>query len=182
MSNIADLLFQANILKDIPRSGYHFLGAGAESIAEHTYSTTFIAFVLANIVPGIDGHRLISMCLVHDLTESRIGDLNTVHKDYIRADAEKAIKDTVENLPFGDVMEDLIKEFEGNQTLEARLARDADQLAMIIDLKTLADIGYHPPEKWLPPIINRLQTDVARSLVDDILKTPYDNWWLKKMG
>jgi putative hydrolase of HD superfamily len=122
------------------------------------------------------------MCLVHDLTESRIGDLNTVHKDYVRADAEKAIKDTVENLPFGDVMEDLIKEFEGNQTLEARLAQDADQLAMIIDLKTLADIGYHPPEKWLPPIINRLQTDVARSLADDILKTPYDNWWLKKMG
>ena len=182
MSNIADLLFQANLLKDIPRSGYHFLGAGAESIAEHTYSTTFIAFVIANIVPEIDGRRLISMCLVHDLTESRIGDLNTVHKDYVRANAEKAIKDTVVELSFGDVLEDLIREFEDNRTIEAKLARDADQLAMIIDLKTLADVGYHPPEKWLPPIVNRLQTDVARSLAEDILKTPYDNWWLKKIG
>ena len=180
MSNIADLLFQANLLKDIPRSGYQFLGAGAESIAEHTYSTTFIAFIFANIVPEIDGHRLISMCLVHDLTESRIGDLNTVHKNYVRSDVEKAIKDTVGELSFGDVLEDLIREFEDNRTTEAKLARDADQLAMIIDLKTLADIGYHPPEKWLPPIVNRLQTDVARSLAEDILKTPYDNWWLKK--
>ena len=182
MSKIADLLFQANLLKDIPRSGYQFLGAGAESIAEHTYSTTFIAFIFANIVPEIDGHRLISMCLVHDLTESRIGDLNTVHKDYVRADAEKAIKDTVGELSFGGVLEDLIREFEDNRTTEAKLARDADQLAMIIDLKTLADIGYHPPEKWLPPIVNRLQTDVARSLAKDILETPYDNWWFKKIG
>ena len=182
MSNIADLLFQANLLKDIPRSGFQFLGAGNESVAEHSYSTAFIAFVLANIVPDIDGPRLISMCLVHDLSEARIGDLNTVHKEYVRADADKALRDTVEGLPFGAVLEDLINEFEANHTLEAKLARDADQLALIIDLKALADIGYKPPEKWLPPIIGRLQTEAAQILADDILKTPYDNWWLKKMG
>ena len=182
MSNIADLLFQANLLKEIPRSGFQFLGAGNESVAEHSYSSAFIAFVLANIVPDIDGPRLISMCLVHDLSESRIGDLNTVHKEYVRADADKALRDTVEGLPFGAVLEDLISEFEANQTPEAKLARDADQLALIIDLKTLVDIGYKPPEKWLPPIIGRLQTDAARLLAADILKTPYDNWWLKKMG
>ena len=182
MSKIADLLFQAKLLKDIPRSGFQFLGAGDESVAEHTYSTAFIAFVLAHIVPDIDGCRLISMCLVHDLTESCIGDLNSVHKDYVCADADKAIRETVEGLPFGENLEDLIREFEANQTLEAKLARDADQLALIMDLKALADLGYKPPEKWLPPIVDRLQTDTARSLADDILKTPYDNWWLKKMG
>jgi putative hydrolase of HD superfamily len=79
-------------------------------------------------------------------------------------------------------LEDLINEFEDNQTPEAKLARDADQLALIIDLKALADIGYKPPEKWLPPIVSRLQTEVARSLAEDILETPFDNWWLKKMG
>lgn len=182
MSNIADLLFQSKLLKDIPRSGFQFLGAGSESVAEHTYSTTFLAFILANIVPDIDGCRLICMCLVHDLTESCVGDLNTVHKDYVRADADKAIRDTVEGLPFGEKLEDLIREFEANRTPEAKLARDADQLALIMDLKALADIGYKPPEKWLRPIVDRLQTGAARSLADDILKTPYDNWWLKKMG
>lgn len=182
MSHIADLLFQSKLLKNIPRSGFHFLGAGDESVAEHTYSATFIAFVLSNIVPEVDGCRLITMCLVHDLTESRIGDLNTVHKDYVRANADKALRDTVGKLPFGAVLEDLINEFEDNQTPEAKLARDADQLALIIDLKALADIGYKPPEKWLPPIVSRLQTEVARSLAEDILETPFDNWWLKKMG
>jgi putative hydrolase of HD superfamily len=35
MKRIADLLFEARILKEIPRSGFHFLGVGRESIAEH---------------------------------------------------------------------------------------------------------------------------------------------------
>jgi putative hydrolase of HD superfamily len=182
MGQIADLLFQARLLKDIPRSGFHFLGAGNESVAAHSFSTAFIAFVLGQTVPDIDGCRLISMCLVHDLNESRIGDLNTVHKEYVAADAEKALMDTVAELPFEGALEDLIREFEANKTPEAKLARDADQLALIIDLKALADIGYDPPRKWLPPIIGRLQTDAARVLAADILKTSYDNWWLKKMG
>jgi len=32
MKNIAKLLFEAHILKEIPRSGYQFLGAGKESV------------------------------------------------------------------------------------------------------------------------------------------------------
>jgi putative hydrolase of HD superfamily len=36
MKNIANLLFEAKMLKEIPRSGFHFLGSGKESIAEHT--------------------------------------------------------------------------------------------------------------------------------------------------
>ncbi len=34
MKNIANLLFEAKMLKEIPRSGFHFLGSGKESIAE----------------------------------------------------------------------------------------------------------------------------------------------------
>ena len=75
MKNIVNLLFEANILKEIPRSGYHFLGAGKESVAEHTFSTAMIAFVMSKLEQDVDALRLISMCLVHDLPEARIGDL-----------------------------------------------------------------------------------------------------------
>ncbi|MGD8981799.1 MAG: HD domain-containing protein, partial [Desulfobacterales bacterium] len=53
MKNIANLLFQANILKNIPRSGYQFLGAGKESIAEHSFSVSFIAFVMIQMEPDV---------------------------------------------------------------------------------------------------------------------------------
>ncbi|MCP4694311.1 MAG: HD domain-containing protein, partial [Desulfobacterales bacterium] len=41
MKQIAKLLYEARMLKEIPRSGYGFLGAGKESVAEHTFITSF---------------------------------------------------------------------------------------------------------------------------------------------
>jgi len=95
MRNIANLLFKAKILKNIPRSGYHFLGVGKESVAEHSFGTAFIAYVISQIEPDVDALKLISMCLVHDLTEAKIGDLNYVQKKYVTADENKAVADSL---------------------------------------------------------------------------------------
>jgi putative hydrolase of HD superfamily len=182
MSRIADLLFQSRLLKEIPRSGFHFLGCGKESVAEHAFSTSFIAWVMAQEEAGIDAGRLIAMCLVHDLTESRIGDLNSVNKAYAVCDQDRAVADTVHGLPFAGALAELIREFDANRTLEARLARDADQLALILELKALADIGCEGPEKWLPKVIERLQTGTGRRLAEEILQTARDDWWLQDLG
>lgn len=181
MSRISDLLFQARMLKAIPRSGFGFLGAGRESVADHCFSTAFIAFVISRMQPQIDALRLISMSLVHDLTEARIGDLNSVQKEYVIADEAKALGDTVSELPFGDFLAALIDEYEANQTVEARLAHDADQLALILDLKALSDLGYRPPSKWLPPVVRRLQTETGKLLAQEILATEWDEWWLSRL-
>ena len=180
MKEIVNLLFQARLLKSIPRSGYHFLGAGSESIAEHTFMTAFIALIMAQMDESVDAQRLVSMALVHDLAETRTGDLNTVHKEYVTADETRAMADTIQGLPFGGTMDDLVREFNKGETIEAKLVRDADQLAFVLDLKALADVGYEPPKKWIPPVIERLQTDFAKRLAGTVLKTHWDDWWLKK--
>ena len=178
MKHIANLLFEAKMLKEIPRSGFHFLGCGKESIAEHTFSTTFIAYVLAQLNPEIDALKLITMCLVHDLAEARTGDLNTVNKTYVTADETKALADTTRRLPFGSSLSGLIKEFNENHSIEAQLAHDADQLALILELKDLSDIGYAPPDTWLPHVLKRIKTDVAKKIAQSIMETNRDDWWL----
>jgi putative hydrolase of HD superfamily len=180
MKHIANLLFEAKMLKEIPRSGFHFLGAGKESIAEHTFSTTFIAYVMAQLEPEIDALKLITMCLVHDLAEARTGDLNTVHKTYVTADEVKALEDTTRPLPFGSSITNLIKEFNANHSIEAQLAHDADQLALVLELKYLSDIGYAPPDTWLPPVLKRIKTKVAIKIAQSIMETHRDDWWLNK--
>ena len=180
MKHIANLLFEAKMLKEIPRSGFHFLGAGKESIAEHTFSTTFIAYVMAQLDPEIDALKLITMCLVHDLAEARTGDLNTVNKTYVTADEAKALEDTTRHLPFGSSMTGLIKEFNENHSTEAQLAHDADQLALILELKYLSDIGYAPPDTWLPHVLKRVKTKVAKKIAQSIMETHRDDWWLNK--
>ena len=178
MKKIAKLLFEAKMLKEIPRSGYHFLGAGKESVAEHSFSTTFIAYVMSQLLPEVDALKLINMCLVHDLAEARIGDLNTVHKKYVTADENKALEDATAGISFGHNLVELIKEFNDGRTTEARLARDADQLALILELKELIDIGYEPPKTWIQNVIDRLQTETGKKICQALMQTNRDEWWL----
>jgi putative hydrolase of HD superfamily len=178
MKNIANLLFEAKMLKEIPRSGYHFLGVGQESVAEHCFSTTFIAYVISRMEPEVDALKLICMCLIHDLPEARIGDLNTVHKKYVKADETKALKDTIKGLAFGQNLTDLFAEFSAGRSIEAKLAHDADQLALVLELKDLMDIGYTPPETWIQNVISRLKTETGRKIARAVMDTPRDAWWL----
>lgn len=178
MRKIANLLFQARMLKVIPRSGYGFLGAGAESIAEHSFLTTFIAYVISELSPEADSSKLVAMSLVHDLPESLTGDMNYVQKKYVASDEAKAIRDTVQGLPFEYSLSELLEEFSAGESLEARLARDADQLSLAVELKSLLDTGYAPPEKWLLHIKNRIKTEIGMKIFEMIMETDKDTWWL----
>jgi putative hydrolases of HD superfamily len=174
-----DLLYEAKMLKEIPRSGYQFLGVGRESVAEHTFMATFIANVLATLQPEADGLKLLRMCLLHDLPEARTGDLNAVQKKYVSADEPKAISELTASLPFGGEICELLAEFRSGKTLEAQLAHDADQLSLLIDLKSLQDIGHASPAKWIPHVQERMITETGRKLAQGILDTEWDHWWLK---
>jgi putative hydrolase of HD superfamily len=179
MKRIVEFMLEACFLKQIPRSGYHFLGAGKESVAEHVYATTMIAFIMSQLEPEADAQKLMSMCLIHDLAEARMGDLNYVQKQYVIADEDKALADAVQNLPFKDTVVDLVEEFNAGKTLEAQLARDADQLALITDLKALHDLGYRTPQAWLPHVQAHLLTVLGRNLAAELMSNHRDGWWLK---
>ncbi len=177
MKNIANFLFEAGMLKRTPRSGFQFLGSGAESVAEHIFRTTYIGYALAKLNPAVNVDRLIKMCLFHDLPEARTGDLNYVNKKYVEAHEEKAVQDLAGTLPFGNEIRELIQEFIEGKTEEARLARDADQLEMILALKEYKDLGNKYADEWLAFSLRRLQTDTAKELAAAILATDSSLWW-----
>ena len=183
MKNIANFLFEAGMLKRTPRSGFQFLGTGAESVAEHIFRTSYIGFVLGKMgKSNVDCDRLVQMCLFHDLPEARTGDLNYVNKKYVAADEEKAVADLAGTLPFGKEIEGLILEFKEAKTEEARLARDADQLEMILALKEYKDLGNKYADEWLEFSLKRLQTEQARNLAQVILETDSSLWWFSDKG
>ncbi|MDO9081998.1 MAG: HD domain-containing protein, partial [Humidesulfovibrio sp.] len=49
MTRLADFLFECGMLRKTPRTGYQFLGTGSENVAEHSFSTAVIGFVLAQM-------------------------------------------------------------------------------------------------------------------------------------
>jgi putative hydrolase of HD superfamily len=183
MSRIADLLFEMGMLKRTPRTGYRFLGTGEESVAEHLFSTAFIGYVLAQLAQSdgkVDAFKVVRMCLFHDLPEARTGDQNYVYKKYVQVDEERAAADLTTGLPFAEEVKNLIAEFNAHKTPEALLAHDADQLALLLQLKENKDLGNRYADEWLRNNAKRLQTEVAKKLAEAIMQTDLAAWWFKE--
>lgn len=180
MKALVNFLFEVGMLKKTPRTGYQFLGTGEESVAEHSFRTAIIGYLLSLQEPGADSRKTTLMCLFHDLPEARTGDHNYVNKKYVSVDEEKAIRDLAGELPFGDEIISLTREFNAGQSLEARISRDADQLDLILELKEQQDLGNKSASEWLHFAVKRLLTDGAKGMAEEVLSTNSTEWWFEK--
>lgn len=177
LKQIANFLYEVGILSKTPRSGFYFLGSGQQSVAEHINRTVYIGYVLSTMVEGVDQAKILKMCLFHDLAEARTSDLNYVHQKYAEADEEKALQDLIATVPFGDDIFQTLKEMQARKTMESRLAKDADRLEWILSLKEEVDTGNSRADTWIPSSMQRLDTEVARELGQQIISTNSDEWW-----
>ncbi|PTN32182.1 HD domain-containing protein [Desulfonatronum sp. SC1] len=172
---LTHFFFEIGMLRKTPRTGYQFLGSGRENVAEHSFRTTVIAYVLASLT-GASMGRTMGMALFHDLHETRIGDFNYVNRIYNSRNALLALEHALEGTGLNEVLQ-WWHELEEEQTLEARLVHDADQLDLILNLKQEQDLGNPYAAKWIDCAVPRLRTDVAKALAEVILHTDHADWW-----
>lgn len=176
MQRLADFINEVGMLRHTPRTGYQFLGTGAENVAEHSHRTAVLGYVLAKLA-GADVARTTFLCLFHDLPEARTGDFNYVSRIYNTAQPRRAL----EHASLGTGLEeDLLgfwDELEHNATLEAHLAHDADQLDLIFNLKRESEKGNAFADQWLDSALLRLRTPQGKELGEVARQTPTSYWW-----
>ncbi len=176
--NIANFLFEVGMLAKTPRSWGAFLGSGQQSVAEHLNRTAYIGFVLASISKNpVQIDTVIRMCLFHDISETRISDLNYIHQKYTERKEDKALEDLVATIPFGPSIKATLDEYHDRSTLEAKFAKDADNLEFLLSLKEQIDVGNERAKTWIPPLLKRLITEEAKELAASIVETDSDAWW-----
>jgi putative hydrolase of HD superfamily len=180
MDSIANFLFEVGMLSKTPRSGYQFLGSGKESVAEHVLRTIFVGYTLCKMNPALDELRILKMCALHDLPEARTGDMNYVNKKYVDVDEEKAVRELTADLFFGEEIKAYIDEFNRKETAEALTVRDADQIALILQLKEYGDLGNKYSEEWISYAMQRLCTEAGIKLAEKIIQTDSSSWWFKE--
>jgi putative hydrolase of HD superfamily len=180
MKDIINFLFEVGMLKKTPRTGYQFLGSGRESVAEHSFRTAVIGYILARREPEADSRKTTLMCLFHDLHEARTGDQNYVNKRYVSVDEAKAVEDLTRKIPFRDEIVSIINEFNTGKSLESHLSRDADQLDLMLELKEQNDLGNRYAKDWLFYAEKRLTTDIGKKMAREILQTDSTDWWFDK--
>ncbi len=179
MKDIVNFIFEVGMLQKTPRSGFQFLGSGSESVAEHVLRTIFIGYALCKLEEGIDEAKVVRMCLLHDLPEARTGDMNYVNKKYVNVDENKAIEELAATLSFGCEIKEIMDEFNARRSRESLVCHDADQLALIFQLKEYGDLGNKYSREWINFARKRLHTENARKMAEAIIDTDSSEWWFK---
>lgn len=178
LARLVDLINEAGMLRQTPRSGYQFLGSGKENVAEHSFRVALISYFLAE-ASGADSSKCLLLSLIHDFHEARTGDFNYVNYLYNKSNARQAMKDALAGTGFEERLMSAWEEQDEEKSPEAIIVSDADQLDLIFNLVHEKKMGNPYAEKWLASALGRLQTEKARALAEKALATDPAGWWFK---
>lgn len=111
-----------------------------ETVAAHSYGVGLIAMILSDM-KGFNTEKVVRMALLHDLTESIVGDLvpGEVSEDEKVRRERDAIREILSHLPtdLRNLYLELWEEYVKGVSEEALLVRDVDKLDM-----ALQALGY----------------------------------------
>ena len=180
-NDAAKFLYEVGQLKRVKRSGWWIAGVkDPESVAEHTFRTAVIAYLLARL-EGADAGKTVLMALFHDLSETRTNDAHRIVRRYAdwRDVDKKAMREQSKRLPDGVANEvvSFFEEFEKEVSLEAKLVRDADLLECLIQAREYQALGYHDVADWISNAQAALTTESAKKVAVECLKTEPKEWW-----
>lgn len=177
-SRLADFLFEAGMLRKTPRTGYQFLGSGGENVAEHSFRAAMVGYVLASMA-GANAEHTAMLCLIHDFHEARTGDFNYVNSIYNVSSQRLAMQHALKGTGLSEKLLNLWDEQEEGESREARLAKDADQIDLILNLVEQKSLGNPYASKWLTSAMLRLHTEEGKRLAESIVDTDPADWWFR---
>ena len=146
---LLDVLLTAERLKDTTRHCYTAKGRH-ESVAEHSWMTTLMAFFMRDEFPEADMDKVIKMCMIHDLGEAFTGDIPAFEKSENDNQVEEAMLISwVSALPepYASDMTSLYQEMVACKTLEAKIYKAIDGLEAVIQ-HNISDLSTWIPEEY----------------------------------
>ena len=178
------MLFEIGAFRHVDRVWRQFMGPDVANCSEHTFRVAWVALTLARYETktknDIDIEKLLKIALIHDLAESRCGDVHYLSRQYVERKETDAIKDIFEGTCFGKEMEEIIKEYEDRKTIESRIVKDADNIDVELELREMTSRGQSLGVLWnkrrQKMVQPKLYTDAARKFWKDIRKADPHDW------
>lgn len=134
INKFLETLHTINKLKDTTRHCYT-PGGRHESVAEHSWRMSMMAYLVSDEFPEADINKVIKMCLIHDIGEVFTGDIPTFYKTCSDEDKEESLLTSwVKSLPEPYCSEflSLYEEMKALETIEAKIYKAMDNLEAVI--------------------------------------------------
>ena len=178
-------LIELQRLKRLDRTGWTLRGLpnGTESVAAHSFGVTVIAMLLADklIAHGIavDVEKVLRIAVLHDWAEARVGDMPRTATLYFGSETRKR----AETAAFSDLISEidaanglyasLYEDYEHRSSFEARLAKAADVLDLLVQVLALERAGARGlDEFWQVAEKPDFNLDgAAQEIVEEVLES-----------
>ena len=160
-----ELLDFLHALECLKTNGRHSVTCGGvtETVAAHSWRLGVLAMLVAQEMPGIDGDKLLRMCLVHDFGEAITGDipsfLKTEANEETETDAVGALLSRLPE-PQRSTFAALFAEMDAMETTEARLYKALDKMEAVMQHNE-SDIAT-----WIPLEYELNQTYAAENAAE----------------
>jgi putative hydrolase of HD superfamily len=180
MNRDVEFLFEMGSLRHVPRMWQRFLGVDFANVTEHHYHVMWIALTIAAREGVTNTDKILKMALVHDIAESRTGDVDYISRQYMDRHEDEAMHDILEKTSLEKEFLDLIAEYEKRECIEAKIVKDADNLDVDMELRERAMVG-DSLEKRFSPMRKRvaetkLYTKTAKELHAQIIAADPHDW------
>lgn len=146
---LLEALDTAERLKDATRHCYT-RGGRHESVAEHSWMMTLMAFFLRDEFPEADMDKVIRMCIIHDLGEAFTGDIPSFLKTAAdEENEENLLLRWVRSLPepYATEMTALYGEMARRETMESKIYKALDGLEAVIQ-HNFSDLSTWIPREY----------------------------------
>lgn len=181
---MANLVYEASVVKRLLRTGWQRMGDNEEGVGEHSFMTGVIAYFIAREINGqtdvtrrVNMEKVLVMSIFHDFHEGRTGEMDKLSKFYMTRDQDKANSDIFKNID--DELLQILNEYETRDSLESKVVYEANVIAFSVECKLLLERGnIHAPE-WLEANSKRLRLPESVRLMDELTKTDSHDWWKK---
>ncbi|MDX3002672.1 HD domain-containing protein [Kribbella solani] len=171
--------YEMGVLKRLRRAGWWHAGVrDPESVAEHSLRVAQLAALIA-AEEGGDPGRAAYLGMWHDSQETRIGDIPHSARPYVDvAPNERITEDQVVGLPDNAAksIREAVTEYETQETLEARCAKDADRLECLMQAVEYRESGYTRVDGWIESSRAKIQTPFGQRLAEAALTVSPLTW------
>ena len=176
---LTGFFYEIGTLRKIARSHRQTLLTDdlSDNIASHSFRTSAIGWFLAKAEKA-DPYKVLLMCTFHDVGESRSGDQNWINKKYLKVFEDEITDNQMENVRESGELKTVIGEYQKRETVEAKIAKDADLLDQILLLREYAWKGNQEAAMWLVDNEQekRLYSSTVKKLAREIM-TQNPSWW-----
>ena len=154
ITDILTFLKRSKSLESAKRYGSS-LSAAQNTVAEHSWRLGIMALVIGTECKvRVDTNHALTLSLIHDLAEAKTGDIDAYDqilagKPLVENKAaleESAVREMTDDLPFGDWIYSLWKEYEDQETVEAKFVKALDRIEGFLHIAENGVEMYVPKE------------------------------------